>query len=181
MARARVNSEGLLQERRTVAGPCCINTLNVTDRNDFEGLLYEAFCKTAARKNPIRRTGLRDRRSRHNRDRRRDRQEASRNARSPGQGRLMTAMLSQQVIEMMDAALLAMPLVALLLLAGGSGARGSSLRSMEGRPGACLSMREHPKGSEAAKRHSALSGLPAWFACGCGCQGRLRRRGAACP
>jgi hypothetical protein len=46
-------------------GLCCINILNVTDGNDFEGLLYEAFCKTTARKNPIRRTGLRDRRSRY--------------------------------------------------------------------------------------------------------------------
>jgi hypothetical protein len=99
-------------------GPRRINTLNVTDRNDFEGLLYEAFCKTTARKNRIRRTGVRDRRSRYRRDRRRDRQEASWHARSPGQGCLMSAMLSQQVIEMMDAALLAMPLLALLLLAG---------------------------------------------------------------
>jgi hypothetical protein len=98
--------------------PGSINTLNVTAKDDFEGLLYEAFCKTTARKDRIRRTGLRDRRSRDRRDRRRDRQEASQRARSPGQGCLMTVMLSQQVIEMMDAALLAMPLLALLLLAG---------------------------------------------------------------
>ena len=94
------------------------NTLNITARNDFERLFYEAPCKTTPRQNPVRRTRLRDRRSRHHRDRCRYCQEASHRARPPAQGRLMTDMLSQQMIELMDAVLLAMPLLALFLLAG---------------------------------------------------------------
>jgi hypothetical protein len=33
--------------------PCGSNTLTLTAMKDFEGLFYEALCKTAARQHPV--------------------------------------------------------------------------------------------------------------------------------